>query len=470
VIDEILVSVSPGETRIACLDRGRAVELHRFLHGRATVVGNVYLGRITRIVPGLGAAFVEIGGVKAGFLPLPADADSRKAMHEGARVVVQVTREPEQDKGAQLSTAVRVPGRLLVFAPGGDGAHVARRVGEEAESDRLRAAISGFTRAGEGWIARTNAAGASAGELAREADTLRQLWQQAIAAAARATPPAVIHREPPPAGRILRDKAGSLRRIVVDDHAAAVAAETFLRMYLPEALPALFVHEGPMALFEQEGIEAEFEAIQHRRVPLPSGGTLVIERTEALWSIDVNTGRNVSGPSAGATILATNTEAAREIARQIRLRDLAGLLVLDFVHMEQAADQEQVLECLRTALADDPSPVRLSGFSELGLVEISRRRTKPSLAAEFSALCPTCDGSGMMPAPIVTALAALRAALAEGRIAGASPVRIAVAPTVANAFQTPEGSAGRAELSERLGRTVEIIPDSTLSADRFRVA
>jgi ribonuclease G len=470
VTEEILVSVSPGETRIACIDQGRAIELHRFLHGRATVVGNVCLGRITRVVPGLGAAFVEIGAAKAGFLALPSDGEARKAMHEGARVIVQVTREPERDKGAQLSTAVRIPGRLLVLVPDGEGVHVARRIGEEAEGDRLSAAIARFARVGEGWIARTNAAGATADELEREAESLRALWRETAAQASRVTPPAVIYREPPPVARVLRDKAAaSLRRVAIDDRAAYAAAEAFLRRYLPDALPALSRHEGPIALFEQEGVEAEFESMLHRRVPLGSGGTLVIERTEALWAIDVNTGRNISGPSAEATILATNLEAAQEVARQIRLRDLAGLVVLDFVHMEQPGSREQVLERLRAALVGDPSPVRATGFSELGLVEISRRRTKPSVADEFSASCPACDGSGMIPAPIMTALAALRAGLAESGTGIAGPVRIVVAPIVAEAFRTSEGRAGREELAARLGREIDIIPDSTLAPDRFTV-
>jgi ribonuclease G len=470
VIEDILVSVSPGETRVACLDRGRAVELHRFLHGRPTISGNVYLGRITRMVPGLGAAFVEIGAAKAGFLPLPSEADSRQAIHEGARVVVQVTREPERDKGAQLSTTVRIPGRLLVFAPRGDGVHVARRIGEETEGERLRAAISAFARPGEGWIARTNAVGAGSDELAQEAGTLRELWAGIAVAAAGEAEYVLVHVAPPPIVRVLRDKAGySLRRLVVDDRRAYAAAEAFLRLYLPSAQAALAYEEGPMPLFEREGVEAEFEAIQHRRVPLPSGGSLIIERTEALWAIDVNTGRNISGSSASATILATNMEAAREIARQIRLRDLAGLLVLDFVHMEHEASRQQVLECLKAALAEDSSPVRLSGFSELGLVEISRRRTKPSLADEFSALCPACEGGGTIPAPIVTALAALRAALSQARARGMAVVRIVAAPAVAESFTTPEGTAAREELSAQLGRPVDIIADSTLAPDRFKL-
>jgi Rne/Rng family ribonuclease len=225
VIDGILVSVAPGETRIACLADGRAVEFQRFLHGRPTTLGSVYLGRVTRVVTGLGAAFVEFGDSKAGFLPLPNDPVAAKALHEGARVLVQVTREAERGKGAQLSTAIRIPGRLLVFAPEGGGIHIARRIGGAAESERLSALIAAASRPGEGWIARTNAAGAGAAEVGREAEALRALWADIAKAAAQATPPALIHNEPSPIVRVLRDKAGpELKRIVVDDHDGYVAA------------------------------------------------------------------------------------------------------------------------------------------------------------------------------------------------------------------------------------------------------
>ena len=469
MIEDILVSVSPGETRIACLANGRAVEFQRFLHGRPTRLGNVYLGRITRVVPGLGAAFVEFGDSKAGFLSLPTEMLGGKALHEGARVVVQVTREAERGKGAQLSMTIRIPGRLLVFAPEGGGIHVARRIGNEAESERLGATIEGLSRPGEGWIARTNAAGASAAELTREAEALRALWAEVTTAAAQATPPAVVHCEPPAVARVLRDKAGpGLKRIVVDDQAAYGAAGAFLGTYMPELQSILFRHASPAPLFEQEGIEEEFESIGKRRVTLASGGSLVIEGTEALWAIDVNTGRNISGSSADATILATNMEAAIEVARQIRLRDLAGLLVIDFVHMDHEENCRKVLLCLTDALADDPSPVRIAGFSELGLVELSRRRTKPAVADAFDVLCPACEGSGIIAAPIVTALAALRAVHA-GRGSSAARIQIRVSPKVADAFATPEGRVGREELASRLGKPVDIITDSTLAPDRFKL-
>lgn len=469
MIDDILVSVAPGETRIACLADGRAVEFQRFLHGRPTTLGNVYLGRVTRIVPGLGAAFVEFGDSKAGFLSLPTEVAAAKALHEGARVVVQVTREAERGKGAQLSTTIRLPGRLLVFAPEGGGIHIARRIGSEAEIERLSAVIAAASRSGEGWIARTNAAGASAADVAREAETLRTLWTDVTKTAAQATPSAVIYSEPPPVVRVLRDKAGpGLKRIVVDDHDAYVAAMAFLGAYVPELQSVLRRHSGPVPLFEQDGIEEEFEAIGKRRVGLPSGGSLVIEGTEALWAIDVNTGRNVSGGSADATILATNIEAADEIARQIRLRDLAGLLVIDFVHMDREENQRRVLQCLTAALADDPSPIRIAGFSELGLVELSRRRTRPAIAGTFDMLCPTCEGSGSVAAPIATALATLRAACAQ-RASGAARIEISVSPRVAEAFATVEGRVGKDELAARLGKPVDIITDSTLAPDRFKL-
>lgn len=469
MIEDILVSVSPGQTRIACLEHGRAVELHRFLHGRMASVGNIYLGRITRIASGIGAAFVDIGDSRAGFLPLPSHGHHHKELHEGARVIVQVTREAEHSKGAQLSTLAKIPGRFLVFAPEGEGINAARRIDSETESERLIAAISTFTSEHEGWIARTNAAGADVEALVREAETLRSLWSEIVAAAGREKPPAVLHREPPPIARVLRDKAGKdLRRIVVDDGNAFAAAKAFIDTYIPEARNKLTRHTDPVPLFDQENIEVEFDALHLHRVSLKSGGSLVIDHTEALWAIDVNTGRNVSGHSPDATILSTNIEAADEIARQIRLRDLGGLIVIDFVHMEHKADQDRVAEALQAAMTDDPSPFRFAGFSELGLAEISRRRTKPSMADEFDVLCPTCHGSGLMMAPIVTALAALRAAEEAAR-AGHEAIRIHVPPQVAAAFDAPEGKAGKQELTERLGRTVEIIPDSTMSAAHFKL-
>jgi ribonuclease G len=472
MIDEILVSVSPGETRIACRAEGKAVELHRFLHGRTTLAGHIYLGRIARVVPGMGAAFVEIGAPKAGFLPLPRDPAARAGLHEGARVLVQVTREPERGKGAQLSTEFRLPGRLLVYAPKGSGVHVARRIGsEDAEAQRLAALVSSFARADEGWIVRTAAAGASRPELGKEAEALRAEWRSAeLAAGHDAVPPALVYGAPSPIVRVLRDKYGThVNRIVIDDRSAFAAAEGFLSTHAPEAGAHLSLYRERIPLFEAEGVEEEFESLLRRRVPLSCGGTLMIEHTEALWAVDVNTARNIAGSSPDASILATNLEAAAEVARQIRLRDLAGLIVVDFVHMDDALMRDRVMDALKSALADDPSPARVAGFSDLGLVELSRRRTRPSLAEDLESACSACSGEGAIRAPLATALAAARAAAMEARLehAPANPVRIAVAPTVAEAFGSIEGAAALAELKQRLGRPVEIVADSTLAPDRF---
>ncbi|HTI86807.1 MAG TPA: Rne/Rng family ribonuclease [Alphaproteobacteria bacterium] len=468
MIDEILVSVSPGETRIACLEHGRATELHRFLHGRSTTVGNIYLGRITRVVPGMGAAFVEFGAPKAGFLPLPAESAARAALHEGARVLIQVLREPERGKGAQVSTTIRLAGHLLVYVPTGDGPHVSRRIGDEREIARLVDVVRGITAPGEGWIVRTNATGATPEEFAREAATLRSLWTDIQARASRGSPPAVVHAEPSPVVRILRDKVSpEVRRIAVDDGEAYTEAATFLKTYRPELVSALVSHRGGVPLFELDGVEVEFDAVRQRRVALPSGGTLAIERTEALWAIDVNTARNVSGASAQATILATNLEAATEIARQIRLRDLGGLIVVDFVHMDDdPVGRNEVLDTLRRAMVDDPSPARMAGFSELGLIEMSRRRVRPAMDEDLLAVCGRCEGTGFVQVPLATALAAFREA---ARGAPRAPIRIAVSASVAAAMDSPEAAAGRDELARRVGQPVDIVVDSTLAADRFRV-
>ncbi|HET9149786.1 MAG TPA: Rne/Rng family ribonuclease [Alphaproteobacteria bacterium] len=471
MIDEILVSVSPGETRIACRAGGKAVELHRFLHGRTALAGHVYLGRIARVVPGMGAAFVEIGAPKAGFLPLPRDPAARAGLHEGARVLVQITREPERGKGAQLSIEFRLPGRLLVYAPKGNCVHVARRIGtDDAEVQRLAALVSSFARADEGWIVRTAAAGAFRSELEKEAEALRAEWRSAELTGRDAVPPALVYGAPSPIARVLRDKYGThVNRIVIDDRSAFAVAEDFLGTHAPEAGAHLSLYRERIPLFEAEGVEEEFESLLQRRVPLPCGGTLMIEHTEALWAIDVNTARNIAGSSVEASILATNLEAAAEVARQIRLRDLAGLIVVDFVHMDDALMRDRVRDALKSALADDPSPVRMAGFSDLGLVELSRRRTRPPIAEDLESACPACRGEGAIRAPLATALAAVRAAAVEARLehAPANPVRIAVAPTVVEAFGSIEGAAALDELEQRLGRSVEIVADSTLAPDRF---
>jgi ribonuclease G len=471
MIEEILASVSPGETRIAGRAAGKAVELHRFLHGRSTMSGNIHVGRIARVVPGMGAAFVEIGASRSGFLPFPVEAGAKAVLHEGARVLVQVSREPERGKGAQLSTDIRLPGRLLVFAPRGNGIHVARRIGGDAEAPRLAEALSSFAKPEEGWMARTNAAGASRHDLILEADALRAAWRAVEEASASAAPPALVYSEPSPIVRVLRDRAGpALARVAVDERNAHAAAAEFLRAYLPEKAPSLSFYKGRLPLFEAEGIEEEFESLLHRRVSLPSGGTLVIERTEALWAIDVNTGRNVAASTPKASMLATNIEAAAEAARQIRLRDLAGLIVIDFVHMDDAGARGRVMAALTAALADDPSPARVAGFSDLGLVELSRRRTRPSLADELGSACAECSGEGSIRAPLATALAALRGALAEApERADVKSVRIAVASAVAEAFATAEGSVARDELAQRIGRPVEIVADATIAPDRFKL-
>lgn len=471
MIDEILVSVSPGETRIACRAAGKTVELHRFLHGRSTLAGNVYVGRITRVVPAMGAAFVEIGHAKSGFLPLSSNPALQGDLHEGARALVQVMREPERGKGAQLSTDIRIPGRLLVYAPNGSGIHVARRICDDEEVQRLTALLSSVVRPDEGWIARTAAVAATESELGREAEALREAWCDILRLAREAVPPALVYGESSPVLRVLRDKSGpQLARVIVDERESFAAAEGFLRAYLPHIVAHLSLHDGRVSLFEAEGVEEEFESLLDPRVSLPCGGTLVIERTEALWAIDVNTARNTTGSSPEVSILATNLEAAVEVARQIRLRDLAGLIVIDFVHMDDAVARERVLEALRSALADDPSPVRVAGFSDLGLVELSRRRTRPSLTGELGALCPDCGGTGSVRAPLTTALAALRAVLTEPMEHGtARPVRIAVAETVAEAFASTEGSVARDELERRIRRPVEIVTDSTMAPDRFTV-
>lgn len=399
MIDEILCTVSSQATRTALLQDGSVVEILIEPAAAATLIGNVYLGRVTKVLTGMGAAFVEIGEERAGFLPLPKDeppsARPAPVIHEGAAVVVQVVKDAQGGKGAELALEIALPGRQLVYGPHQDGVVFSRRLSDEAEKQRLAAALASFAQPGEGFILRTAAQGATLEDLARDAVWLRSVWADIAASIAKAKPPRCLWRDLSPLARVLRDRGhGAIKRVLTDDPAAQQAAQDYCRRFMPDLVARIERDTGEVPLFERFAVEEEIAAALQPRVPLPSGGFLLIEPTQALTAIDVNTGRHVGQSSPAQTMLGTNLEAATEVARQVRLRNLSGLIVVDFVHMQSAAHQGQVLEALRAAFADDPLFVRIGGFTELGLLEIARRRTRPPLHETLTMPCASCDGLG----------------------------------------------------------------------------
>ena len=443
MIDTIVVNAAPGETRLALLAGGRVVEVTHHRLGGESIAGNVYLGRVTGLAAGLDAAFVDIGVGSAGFLnasdarpdPDAAVEPIGRYVHQGEAVVVQVSRDPIGGKGPRLTMRPAMVGRGLVYLPGQRRIEVSRRIAGAAERERLLRLVGDAAGGDEGFILRSAAADAGDDEILGEIATMRRLWKDA--AARRATPPALLLAAPGPLERALRDNPG-VERVVLDT-AAALAEAKRLRGGV-----TLEPYRGAEPVFEHFGIEAALEGALEARVPLPSGGAVVIEETEALCAIDVDTAGHGGGHGSGETALAANLEAAEEIARQLRLRGIGGIIVIDFVHMAKNAQRRKVIAALRGALGGDRDAVAPGGFTRLGLVEMRRRRTRPSLAEQLG---------GPRRSARTLALDIARRAAREAVHAPAGALTLTLADEVAGAVD----DALREALAEATGRAVEVV-------------
>ncbi len=480
-IDEILINVALGETRIALVEAGCLRELLVERPGRESVAGNVYLGRVERVLPGIEAAFVDIGLARAGFLALaetrPADdgtaaGDAHIADYvgEGDAVLVQVLRDAFEDKGAKLTTRITLPGRYLIYAPDVAEVKVSRRITGDEERARLASLLGELTEDGEGFIVRTVASGAGREELARDLAGLRAAWAGITDKRSTNKPPALLHGELDPVCRILRDEGGGdIARIAVDDSKTLARVREFCQRFAPAFADRLVLHDGSQSVFEVHGIEEQIESALAPRVEHPSGGSIVIDETTALTAIDVNTGGGAQTGGQQATALRTNLEAAAEIGHQIRLRNLSGLMVVDFVPMRPHHHGAEVLAALRAAVAGDPCSTHVIGFTRLGLVEMTRRRQRGSLSQTLTKPCPPCAGTGRVKSPLTVALEALRAALRE---AGANPGAALQVTAHPNVIEALDGSAASAlaGAEARLGRPLVLNRDGAFPPGRFEVA
>jgi ribonuclease G len=471
MIDTVLASVSPGETRVALLAGERVVELRHHRESRESVTGNLYLGRVARVVPGLQAAFVDIGLARDGFLNAadarPDSTDTTEAIgqyvHEGEAVIVQVTRDPGADKGARLTMRPAIAGTSLVITPARSDVVVSRRIADADERERLIGAVTGFADGG-GFIVRTAAEGVSADELAREAEGLRDLWDDLVARRAQSDPPACLHSEPGPLEQVLRDFAGlGVARVITDSPQAAAAARRYCDNELANANLSIETWDSTEPLFEHYGVEEAIEEALDARVDLPSGASLIIEGTAALTAVDVNLGGSAGGRGGAETALAANLEAAGEIARQLRLRAIGGLIVIDFLHMTRDGHRRQVSEALAEALAGDRDASGPRGFTGLGLVEMTRRHTRPPLSGILCEPCGFC-GRGHVASAETVALAAARAVLREARGLAGAGIEVACAPDVADALDPLAGA-----LADAAGETVTVTMDDDRDRDSFEI-
>jgi ribonuclease G len=412
MIDEILATKSGGRARVALREDGRLVDLIIAGDGASDTVGSIVLGRVTAVLAGMEAAFVDIGAERAGFLSLmprrgesddqprrgESDDQPRRGenkdtgteddrfapLHEGAEVLVQVTKTAQAGKGAGLTRNVSLAGRHLVLTPLQSRIAVSRRIVEPAERAALERAMADIAGPGEGFILRTAARDAGPPALAEDAAQLRRLWASIMEKKDAASAPRILHGVARGLGQVLRDYAhDGLRRILVDDRGAEVEAEAFCDAHLPDLGTRIELWDEAGPMFEALGVEDELAVALEPHVTLDCGGSLIIEPTQALTAIDVNTGRNVGRTSHADTVRVTNLEAAAEIPRQLRLRGLGGITVVDFIHMDDEADRDRVLAALMAGLTADPAFISAGGVSELGLVELARRRGDGPLKARL---------------------------------------------------------------------------------------
>lgn len=448
----VLIEVSPGETRAALVDGdGRLAEFMVERMGRESLVGAIVLGRVVGVEKGLDAAFVEIGAARPGFLRRAPD------VHEGAAVVVQVTRDATGEKGTGLAWRPTMVGRYLAITPGRDGVNWSRSIRGGRERERLEGEIEALVHEDEAIAVRAHAVSADRDMLAAEADRLRARWRDIESAATTAKPPATLLSAPGLIETLLRDRAGGA--VVFDDRAALAKTETLVGEAMPDLAEHLELHTRSEPLFAAAGIEEQLEAALARVVELPGGGRLTFDRTEALTAIDVDAGGAGGRKSAEAAALAVNLEAAAEVARQIALRNIGGLIVVDFVSMRDKGNRRKLVEAVRRAFRGAAVTVDVLGMTAAGLVEITRRRSGPSLGEML--LQP--DDRAPNPDPEATACAALRAAL---RQTGAGRPVLEASPRVIGALEGVLAPA-LAETNRRLGQALELRADP--GHDRYRL-
>ncbi|MGF1641711.1 MAG: ribonuclease E/G [Rhodospirillales bacterium] len=383
-ISSIVVSGTPEAARAAFLDASSLVGFAVGGAGDGARIGDIYLGRVARVVSPLAAAFVDVGLERDGWLALPVRGKGR-VIGEGDAVLVQIRRELEPGKGVRLTANPTLPGRTLVLVPGGNRARLSPRLAAAADRRRLES-LAGTLPAGTGWVVRTAAGGVEAEEIAAEAARLLVSWGSITAAAAEARPPARLHRAADPLIAAIDGASGPELTAVVVDHPRTMAS---IRRALPHVAARLRLHRGSRPVFEDWGVDEQLEAALAPRIVLPVGGTVTFAETAAVVAIDVDVGAADRGDR-DQTILRVNLEAAAAIARQVRLRDLGGHIVVDFVPMKRRDHATRVLDALRSGFADDRGEPQFAGFTRLGLVEMTRRRRGPSLARRLGTHCPLC--------------------------------------------------------------------------------
>jgi ribonuclease G len=478
--EEILVNVTPQETRVAVMHLGAVQELHIERAQCRGLVSNIYMGRVVRVLPGMQSAFIDVGLERAAFLHVADIWEDRHAgeperpieqiLHEGQSLMVQVIKDPIGTKGARLSTQISFAGRYLVYLPQETHIGISQKIEGEEEREHLRQKLHDLMPpdATGGFIVRTMAETAEDAEIEADIAYLQRLWQR-IRERGNCVVPCLLYQDLDLSLRVLRDFVNrDTVRIQIDSRETYQRMLDFALNYTQAVADKLQHYGADRPLFDVYGIEGEIEKALGRRVDLKSGGYLIIDQTEALTTADVNTGGFVGARNFDDTIFKTNLEAAQAIARQLRLRNLGGIVIIDFIDMDNTAHQEAVLAELKKALARDPTRTTVSGFSALGLVEMTRKRTRESLAHILCEPCPTCQGRGEIKTAQTVCYDVLREILREARQFDAREFRIVAAQSVIDLFLDEE-SGSLAQLIEFIGKPVSMQVETAYPQEQYDI-
>jgi ribonuclease G len=482
--EDILINVTPQETRVALIQQGAVQELHVERSSSRGRTGNVYLGRVARVLPGMQSAFIDIGLERAAFLHVadiwearPRDGSNtpalpiEKLLFDGQSVMVQVIKDPIGTKGARLSTQISIAGRMLVYLPQDPHIGISQRIGNEVDRDALRERVKSLMPADEkgGYIIRTQAEEASAQDMRMDIEYLRKTWASVIQQSKTRPAPTLLYQDLSLSQRVLRDFVhDEVTSIQVDSRENFNKLQEFATAYTPSVLNKLMHYSGERPLFDLYSVEEEIERALGRRVDLKSGGYLIVDQTEAMTTIDVNTGSYVSGRNFDDTIFKTNLEAAHAIARQLRLRNLGGIIILDFIDMENVEHRNAVLAELNKALLRDRTRMSVSNFSPLGLVEMTRKRTRESLAHILCEPCPACSGKGQVKTARTICYEILRELLREAKQFNPREFRILASQLVIDLFLEEE-SQHMAMLGDFIGKPISLQVEALFHQEQYDI-
>jgi len=483
--EEILINSTSRETRVAVLENGVMQELMIERASRRGFIGNIYMGKVLRVLPGMQAAFIEIGIARTAFLHASdiaptgtaavsessGTADIRNLLREGQLLPVQVMKDPIGTKGARLTTRITIPSRYLVMMPTGSQLGISARIEGEAERERLKAAMETIIPAENttGYIVRTVAEGVTLDALRADMLFLEKLWQAIGDTAAKAGSGHLIYEDLSLAVRVIRDMVSlDIDRVQVDEQQVFDRLRSFAGMFMPEIEEKIELYTGRRPILDLYGVEDDIEKALKRQVALKSGGYVIFDQTEAMTTIDVNTGGYVGHRNLEETIFRTNLEAAVTIARQLRLRNLGGIIIIDFIDMDEENHRHQVLEALETALACDYARTQISEHSALGLVEMTRKRTRESLEHIMCDSCPACHGNGFLKTPETVCYEIFREILRQHRQFKFDELVVIAHQDVVELLLDEE-SSGLAELEELTGKPIRLQSEAMFAPDRFDV-